>query len=102
MIQEPHHQHVVALTSQIVVLQLSTFVTLLVMVEKPRFPGRAAQPPGKTFLKYSPNGKRLIVAGCANFARSFNTGDLGEPDIFDDTHEDTYAVAAGVHIHGLV
>jgi hypothetical protein len=57
---------------------------------------RIPEPPGKTFLKYSPNGKRLIVAGCANFARSFNTGDLGEPDIIHDTHDDTYAAAAGV------
>ena len=57
---------------------------------------RILEPSGKTFLKYSPNGKRLIVAGCANFARSFNTGDLGEPDIIHDTHDDTYAVAAGV------
>lgn len=68
------------------------------MPEKPPFPGRQAQTPGKTLLKYSPNGRRLIVAGCSNFARSFNTGDLGEPDMIEDVHEDTLAVAAGVRV----
>jgi chromosome transmission fidelity protein 4 len=65
------------------------------MTERPTFPGRPAQPPGKTYLKYSPNGKRLIVAGCATHVRVFNTGDLGEPNVIDDVPGDTLAVAAG-------
>jgi chromosome transmission fidelity protein 4 len=65
------------------------------MPERPPFSGRPAQPPGQTYLQYSPDGKRLIVAGCGNFARSFRTGDNGEPDLLPETHNDTYAVASG-------
>jgi chromosome transmission fidelity protein 4 len=65
------------------------------MTERPTFPGRPAQPPGKTYLEYSPNGKRLVVAGCATHVRVFNTGDLGEPNVVDDVPGDILAVAAG-------
>lgn len=66
------------------------------MPEKPPFPGRPAQPPGPTFLQYSPDGLRLIVAGVGNFARSFRTGDHNEPDLLPSTHQETFAVASGV------
>lgn len=66
------------------------------MPDRPPFPGRPAQPPGSTYLQYSPDGQRLIVAGVGNFARSFRTGDNGEPDLLPETHEETYAVASGV------
>ncbi len=69
------------------------------MPERPPFPGRPAQPPGPTFLQYSPDGQRLIVAGVGNFARSFRTGDNGEPDLLPETHEETYAVASGVRFY---
>jgi hypothetical protein len=72
------------------------------MPERPPYPGRPAQPPGFTYLKYSPNGKRLLVAGCGNYARSFRTNDNGEPDMIPESHEDTYAVAAGVCISHLL
>ncbi|KAG9773957.1 sepB protein, partial [Aureobasidium melanogenum] len=65
------------------------------MPDRPPFPGRPAQPPGPTYLQYSPDGKRLIVAGIGNFARSFRTGDNNEPDLLPETHEETYAVASG-------
>ena len=65
------------------------------MPERPPFPGRPAQPPGKTFLTYSPDGTRLLVAGCGNYARSFVTNNNDEPLMIPDTHEDTLAVAAG-------
>lgn len=68
------------------------------MPERPPFPGRPAQPPGPTYLQYSPDGQRLIVAGVGNFARSFRTGDNGEPDLLPETHEETLAVASGVCI----
>ncbi|KIV86613.1 hypothetical protein PV11_02213 [Exophiala sideris] len=65
------------------------------MPERPPFPGRPAQPPGSTYLQYSPDGQRLVVAGVGNFARSFRTGDNGEPDLLPETHEETLAVASG-------
>lgn len=65
------------------------------MSERPPFPGRPAQPPGLTYLQYSPDGKRLLVAGCGNFARSFRTGDNDDPDMLPEVHDDTYALAAG-------
>ncbi|EXJ93715.1 chromosome transmission fidelity protein 4 [Capronia coronata CBS 617.96] len=65
------------------------------MPERPPFPGRPAQPPGPTYLQYSPDGQRLIVAGIGNFARSFRTGDNSEPDLLPETREETYAVASG-------
>ncbi|KIW13584.1 hypothetical protein PV08_08773 [Exophiala spinifera] len=65
------------------------------MPERPPFHPRPAQPPGPTYLQYSPDGQRLIVAGVGNFARSFRTGDNGEPDLLPETHEETYAVASG-------
>lgn len=70
--------------------------TNIIMPERPPYPGRPAQPPGQTYIQYSPDGKRMLVAGCGNYARSFNTGDNGEPDMLTETHEDTYAVACGV------
>ena len=69
---------------------------LATMPDRTPFPGRPAQPPGLTLLQYTPDGKRLNVAGCGNFARSFRTGDNGEPDMLMDIHEDTYAIASGV------
>lgn len=65
------------------------------MPDRPPFPARQAQPPGLTYLQYSPDGKRLLVAGCGNYARSFKTGDNGDPDMLTDVHDDTYALAAG-------
>ncbi|EXJ91497.1 chromosome transmission fidelity protein 4 [Capronia epimyces CBS 606.96] len=65
------------------------------MPERPPFPGRPAQPPGATYLQYSPDGQRLLVAGIGNFARSFRTGDNSEPDLLPETHEETFAVASG-------
>ena len=62
---------------------------------QPEYPGRPAQPPGPTFLQYSPDGKRLLVAGCGDYARSFNTGDEGEPDMIPETSLDILAVACG-------
>ena len=66
------------------------------MPDRPPFPGRPAQPPGLTHLEYSPDGKRLNVAGCGNFARSFRVNETGEPDMLMDIHEDTFAIASGV------
>lgn len=66
------------------------------MPDKPPYPGRPAQPPGPTFLEYSPDGRRLIVAGTATFARSFRTNDNGEPDLLHSTQGETLAVASGV------
>jgi hypothetical protein len=66
------------------------------MPDRPPVPPRVAQPPGKTYLKYSPDGERMLVAGCANYARVFKTNDLGEPDMISETHDDTLAVACGV------
>ena len=68
------------------------------MPDRPPFPGRPAQPPGITHLEYSPDGKRLVVAGCGNFARSFQIHEQVEPDMLMDTHEDTLAVVSGVRL----
>ncbi|KIX99253.1 uncharacterized protein Z520_04829 [Fonsecaea multimorphosa CBS 102226] len=65
------------------------------MPERPPFPGRPAQPPGPTYLHYSPDGQRLTVAGIGDFARSFRTNDNGEPDLLPSTHAETFAVASG-------
>ncbi|KKY28856.1 putative chromosome segregation protein [Phaeomoniella chlamydospora] len=65
------------------------------MPEKPPFRARPAQPPGPTFLSYSPDGEKLLVSGSANFVRCFKTGDAGEPDIFNDTQEDSAGIIAG-------
>lgn len=66
------------------------------MPDRPPVAPRVAQPPGKTFLQFSPDGQRMLVAGCANYARSFRTNDDGEPDMIDQVHDDTLAVACGV------
>jgi hypothetical protein len=66
------------------------------MPERPPFPGRPAQPPGFTPLEYSPDGQRLLVAGCSNFVRSFRTFERGEPDMLTGLHEDALAVVSGV------
>ncbi|KAK5071682.1 DNA polymerase alpha accessory factor Mcl1 [Lithohypha guttulata] len=65
------------------------------MPDRPPIAPRVAQPPGKTFLRFSPDGQRMLVAGCANYARSFKTNDDGEPDMIDHVHDDTLAVACG-------
>ncbi|ETI24123.1 hypothetical protein G647_03492 [Cladophialophora carrionii CBS 160.54] len=65
------------------------------MPDRPPFPGRPAQPPGPTFLQYSPDGQRLIVAGIGDFARSFRTNDNEEPDLLPSTRVETLAVASG-------
>ncbi|KAJ9604555.1 DNA polymerase alpha accessory factor Mcl1 [Cladophialophora chaetospira] len=65
------------------------------MPDRPPFPGRPAQPPGPTYLQYSPNGQRLIVAGIGDFARSFRTNDNGEPDLLPSTHAETFAAVSG-------
>lgn len=66
------------------------------MPDRPPQPPRVSQPPGKTYCKFSPDGKRMLVAGCANYFRSYKTNDLGEPDLINETHEDTLAIACGV------
>lgn len=66
------------------------------MPERPPVPPRVAQPPGKTYLQFSPDGQRMLVAGCADYARSFKTNDDGEPDMIDHVQEDTLAIACGV------
>ena len=66
------------------------------MPDRPPFSGRPAQPPGPTYLQYSPDGRRLIVAGIGDFARSFRTNDNGEPDLLISTHPETFAAASGV------
>jgi len=40
----------------------------------------------------------MLVAGCANYARSFRTNDDGEPDMIDHVHDDTLAIACGVGV----
>ncbi|EXJ61022.1 chromosome transmission fidelity protein 4 [Cladophialophora yegresii CBS 114405] len=65
------------------------------MPDRPPFPGRPAQPPGPTFLQYSPDGQRLIVAGIGDFARSFRTNDNEEPDLLPSTRVETLAIASG-------
>ncbi|KAK5938200.1 DNA polymerase alpha accessory factor Mcl1 [Knufia obscura] len=65
------------------------------MPDRPPVAPRVAQPPGKTFLEFSPDGQRMLVAGCANYARSFRTNDDGEPDMIDHVHDDTLAVVCG-------
>ena len=47
-------------------------------------------------MSYSPDGEKLLVSGSANFVRCFKTGDAGEPDIFNDTQEDSAGIIAGV------
>ena len=47
------------------------------MPDRPPVAPRVAQPPGKTFVKFSPNGERLLVAGCADYARSFRYACIG-------------------------
>lgn len=71
------------------------------MPDRPPVAPRVAQPPGKTFLQFSPDGQRMLVAGCANYARSFKTNDDGEPDMIDPVHDDTLAVACGVSLQEL-
>lgn len=66
------------------------------MPDRPPFPGRPSQPPGATYLQYSPNGQRLIVAGSGDFARSYRTNDNGEPDLLPSTHAEAFAAASGV------
>lgn len=66
------------------------------MPDRPPVAPRVAQPPGKTYLNFSPDGQRMLVAGCANYARSFRTNDEGEPDLLDRVVDDTLAVACGV------
>ena len=71
------------------------------MPDRPPVAPRVAQPPGKTFLEFSPNGQRMLVAGCANYARSFRTNDDGEPDMIDHVHDDTLAISCGVSTCGI-
>jgi hypothetical protein len=47
-------------------------------------------------LQYSPNGEKLIVAGLANFVRTYNTGDEENVVIVDNVPDETNAVIAGV------
>ena len=71
-------------------------------IDRPPVPPRLAQPPGKTYLKFSHDGRRMLVAGCGNYARSFNTNDNGEPDVVDGVNEDTLAVEFGVSLTDTV
>lgn len=63
--------------------------------DRPAYPPQPAQPPGKTYCQYSPDGQRLLVAGCANYARSFRTNDDDEPDVLDGIRDDTLALVVG-------
>ncbi|RMZ77947.1 hypothetical protein DV738_g4177, partial [Chaetothyriales sp. CBS 135597] len=65
------------------------------MPDEPPCHGRPTQPPGLTYLGFSPDGKHMITAGCGNYAKSFRTGDDGEPDMLIETAYDTYATASG-------
>lgn len=56
------------------------------------------EPRGKTLLQYSPNGRKLIVAGLANFVRTYNTGDEDNVVIVDNVPDETNAVIVGVSI----
>jgi hypothetical protein len=56
------------------------------------------EPQGKTLLQYSPSGRKLIVAGLANFVRTYNTGDEDNVVIVDNVPDETNAVIAGVGI----
>ena len=67
------------------------------MPERPPVAPRVAQPPGKTFLKFSPDGERMLVAGCADYARSFRIA-ADEDDMIKNVRDDTLAVACGVRI----
>ena len=53
-------------------------------------------PAGPTFLKYTPNGRKLITAGTNNVIRVYETGDDGEPINIDDCQENNTAIAASV------
>jgi chromosome transmission fidelity protein 4 len=64
-------------------------------MDRPTFPARPSHPPGPTYLNYTPDGKRLSVAGSANFARSYVVGSDGEPDLLTDTVESNLAVVSG-------
>lgn len=55
-----------------------------------------ADPPGPTFLTYTPNGTRLITAGSNNIIRMFITGSDDEPDNVLDVQEQNAAVVAAV------
>ena len=55
-----------------------------------------SDPPGPTFLSYTPNGRRLVTAGCNTFIRIYETGSSGEPVNVDDCQENNLAVAATV------
>ena len=58
--------------------------------------GRAAHPPGPTFLAYTPDGRKLVTAGSNNVIRVYETGSDGEPINIDDCQENNLAVAATV------
>lgn len=53
-------------------------------------------PPGPTFLAYTPDGKKLVTAGSNNVIRVYETGSDGEPVNIDDCQENNLAVAATV------
>lgn len=65
------------------------------MPDRPPVAPRVAQPPGKTFIKFSPNGERMLVAGCADYARSFRIA-ADEDDMVKNVRDDTLTVACGV------
>ncbi|RMZ89995.1 hypothetical protein DV736_g2783, partial [Chaetothyriales sp. CBS 134916] len=65
------------------------------MPDEPPYHGRPTQPPGLTYLGFSPDGMHMITAGCGNYAKSFRTGEDGEPDMLIETAYDTYATASG-------
>lgn len=90
------HGQQLTTSRDLVVLEKPKTTPASKMPDKPPYPGRPAQPPGPTFLQYSPDGRRLIVAGTATFARSFRTNDNGEPDLLHSTQGETLAVASGV------
>lgn len=64
-------------------------------MDRPSFPPRPSQPPGPTYLNYTPDGLRLGVAGTSSFARSYVVGSDGEPDLLTDTSENNLAIASG-------
>ena len=55
-----------------------------------------AEPPGPTFLTYTPNGNKLITVGTSNVIRVYETGSDDEPINIDDCQENNTAVAATV------
>lgn len=56
----------------------------------------SSDPAGPTFLKYTPNGRKLVTTGTNSVIRVYETGSDGEPINIDDCQENNTAVATSV------